>query len=223
MKVDLEKTFPMPVSVDKAWTFLQNIEGVASCMPGARITERIDDSHYRGTIAVRMGPANLSFKGEVEVLQLDLAARTLRLIGKGADTSGTSAASMDLTARIEPGSDAQGSVLVGRSEVSMNGKAAAFGSRMMSTVADQLLKQFAANFAVEASKLPNSSSAPADADASALPADAYATAEALTSANAASSTASAAQLPAARELNAFALLWAVVRDWVRGVLKRTPV
>ena len=53
---------------------------------------------------------------------------------------------MNLTARIEA---AEGGLctLVGVSELSMSGKAAAFGGRMMSTVADQILKQFADNFA----------------------------------------------------------------------------
>ena len=67
MKVQLEKSYPMPASADAAWALLQDIEGVAGCMPGAKITERIDDAHYKGTVAVKVGPASLSFRGEVEV------------------------------------------------------------------------------------------------------------------------------------------------------------
>ena len=55
---------------------------------------------------------------------------------------------MDLTARVEA-VDAASCNLVGTSEVSMSGKAAAFGGRMMDSVADQVLKQFAANFAAQ--------------------------------------------------------------------------
>jgi hypothetical protein len=149
MKVELEKTFPMPATVDAAWGFLQNIEGVAGCMPGAKITERIDDTHYKGTISVRVGPAGMSFKGEIEVQGLFAGTRTLHLVGKGSDTSGTSGASMDLVARIDPGASEGTSNLVGKSEVTMSGKAAAFGGRMMGSVADQILKQFAGNFAAQ--------------------------------------------------------------------------
>jgi uncharacterized protein len=149
MKVELEKTFPMPVTTDAAWEFLQNIEGVAGCMPGAKITERIDATHYKGTISVRVGPAGMSFKGEIEVQGLFAATRTLHLVGKGSDTSGTSGASMDLVARIDPGGTEGASNLVGKSEVTMSGKAAAFGGRMMGSVADQILKQFAGNFAAQ--------------------------------------------------------------------------
>ena len=55
---------------------------------------------------------------------------------------------MDLAARIE-GAAGGASNLVGKSEVTMSGKAAAFGGRMMNAVADQILKQFADNFAAQ--------------------------------------------------------------------------
>jgi len=153
MKVGLEKSYPMPGSADAVWRFLQNIEGVARCMPGAKITERLDDTHFKGTICVKVGPASMAFKGNIEVMGLDEAHRTLRLIGKGSDSSGTSGASLDLTARVEPGATADTSNLIGKSEVSMSGKAAAFGGRMMGTVADQILNQFAGNFAKQVSAI----------------------------------------------------------------------
>ena len=61
-------------------------------MPGAKITERLDDGRYKGTVTVKLGPATMSFRGEVEVRDLDPAAMTLRLLGKGTDTTGTSGA-----------------------------------------------------------------------------------------------------------------------------------
>ena len=152
MKVEIEKTFPMPASGNVAWEFLQDIEAVAGCMPGARITERTAAGGYKGTVTVRVGPATMSFRGEVEVRDIDAAAHSLRLLGKGTDSTGTSGASMDLAARIEAVAEGS-SNLVGRSEVTMSGKAAAFGGRMMTSVADQILKQFADNFATRVSAL----------------------------------------------------------------------
>ncbi len=87
-------------------------------------------------------------------------ARSLRLLGKGTDSTGSSGASMNLAARIEA---AEGGLctLVGVSELSMSGKAAAFGGRMMSAVADQILKQFIDNFSAQVSALQASRAAPA--------------------------------------------------------------
>jgi uncharacterized protein len=230
MKVELEKTYPMPGSTNAAWGFLQNIEGVAGCMPGAKITERIDATHYKGTISVRVGPAGMSFKGEIEVKELDAATRMLHLVGKGSDTSGTSGASMDLVARIEPGATDGTSNLVGKSEVTMSGKAAAFGGRMMGSVADQILKQFAGNFATQV-KARAAATETAAGEAS-TPADATRAAEVPMGATSAAITApggagaSSAHMPdvpaPANELNALALFWAILRDWFRGLFRRKP-
>ena len=76
----------MPAPAGRAWALLQDIERVAACMPGARITERIDPQHYKGTVAVRFGPANLSFRGDLELAAIEPATRTLRLLGQGTDT-----------------------------------------------------------------------------------------------------------------------------------------
>jgi uncharacterized protein len=186
----------MPAPAERAWRLLQDIERVAACMPGARITERIDERHYKGTVAVRFGPANLSFRGEVEVGAIEPESRTLRLLGKGTDSSGGSAASLDLTARIEA-VDASSCNLTGRSEVSLSGRVAAFGARMADAVAEQVLRQFAANFS-------------AALQAQATPAE---------PAPAAAGQQVSAPPPAVPEsaLNGFALLRAIVRGWLRAL------
>lgn len=200
MKVQLERVFALPAPADAAWVLLQDIERVAGCVPGARITERIDERHYKGTMAVKFGPASMSFRGEVEVLALDASGRSLRLMGKGTDATGGSGASMDLTARIEA-VDSASCRLVGNSEVSLSGKAAAFGGRMMSSVADQVLKQFAASFAAEVQDLQNRSP-PGPPDATA---------------QAPSAPVAVAAPPAPQQLDGLALLWAIVKDWLRSL------
>lgn len=189
MKVQLEKTFPMPASADTAWALLQDIERVAACMPGAKITERIDDQHYKGTVSVKFGPASMAFRGDVEIRSVEPATKTLRLYGKGTDTTGSSGAAMDLTARID-GVDAASCNLVGTSEVSMSGKAATFGGRMMGSVADQVLNQFAANFATQVQAMQAQAASPA----------------------------AVAPPPAApSQLNGLALIWAVIKDRLRSL------
>ena len=199
MKVQLDKTFPMPSSPAIAWKFLQDVEAVAACMPGAQLTEKVDENRHKGTVKVRVGPATMSFRGEVEVQDIDATTQSLRLIGKGTDSTGNSGVSMNLLARIEA-VDGGLSQLVGSSEVSISGKAAAFGGRMMDAVADKILLQFADNFAAEVAALQNPGSGTAAVG------DGEPTVVA----------------PAARatELNALALAWAVFKDWVRGLFTK---
>ncbi len=169
MKVQIDKSYPLPCRAEIAWEFLQNVEAVAACMPGAKITERLDADRYRGAVTAKVGPATMSFRGEVQRLEVDPTARSLRLLGKGTDSTGSSGASMNLTARIDPAAGGF-CTLVGASEVSMSGKAAAFGGRLMSSVADQILKQFAENFASQVSALEILRAAPATPAGGATPA-----------------------------------------------------
>ena len=201
MKVQIDKTYPLPCSAEIAWEFLQNVEAVAACMPGAKITERVDAGRYKGTVTTKVGPATMSFRGEVQMMEIDATARTLRLLGKGTDSTGSSGASMNLTARIDT---AEGGLctLVGMSELSMSGKAAAFGGRMMSTVADQILKQFADNFTAQVSTLQALRATPRTRDGSATPSQAP------------------IPMPPARPLNVLALAWTLFKGWLRGLFSK---
>ena len=222
MKVLLEKTFAMPGSADAAWAVLQDIESVAACMPGAKITERIDAQHFKGQVAIKFGPASMAFRGEVLIVSQEPAARTLTLSGKGTDATGSSGAAMELQARIEP-VDASSSTLVGASEVSVSGKAAAFGGRMMDSVAEQVLKQFAANFAArvqavqaQAPPVQPSAAKAASAGAEATPTTAVAEEDAPAQASVPVRSPAAPSLPAAEAapLNGFAFAWAVFKKWL---------
>ncbi len=188
MEVKLDKRYPLEVDAARAWQVLRDVKAVAGCMPGAEITEQLDATHYKGTVKVKVGPANAAFGGDIEVKQLDEAARRLQLFGKGADRGGSSA-SMDLTATIEPGESPAASVLVGQAAVVVNGKFAQFGGRMMTQVSDMLLAQFVDNFRAAAAALPGP-------EASAAPAPAP---------------------QAAREINGLAILWNLIKGWLAGL------
>lgn len=214
MKVALDKAFPLDATADDAWLLMQDIEAVAGCMPGAKITERLDDTHYKGTITVRLGPATMAFKGDIEVIALDAATRSLHLIGKGTDSTGGSVATMDLTAAVVA-TDAT-CILTGKSEVSMSGKAAAIGGRLMAPASEQLLKQFVANFAARLDAIKAAHASEAAAPSARMDVDDAAVAANATPAPA--RPASPPSMPPAQpaELNGFAFLWAMIRDWFRG-------
>ena len=173
-------------------------------MPGAKITERIDERHFKGTVTVKVGPATLSFRGDVEMKELDAANRCLRMAAKGTDATGSSAASLELKAVVRATEDGM-SALTGRCEASLSGRAATFGGRMMDAVADQILRQFAANFAarVQARQPPRPEDAPPALAAQSPP-----------------TTGPSSVPPSAAPLNALALLWVVSKNWLRDLFSR---
>jgi len=194
MEVKLDKQYPLDVDAARAWALLTDLKAVASCMPGAEITEQLSETSYKGGVKVKVGPAVAQFGGTVDVIEAVSSERKMVLRGKGADKGGSSA-SMDLTAIItaDPTNPAH-CVLNGQAAVIVNGKFAQFGGRMMVQVSDMLLAQFVENFRQTALTLPA-------ADGSV----------------AASSGQTSAAPPAApvvaREINGLAIFWALVKGW----------
>ena len=207
MEVKLEKRYPLQVDPARAWRVLRDVNAVAECMPGAAITEQVDATHYKGSVKVKVGPANAAFAGDIEVLALEEASMKLQLLGKGADRSGSSA-SMDLTATIQPGESPATSVLVGVAAVIVNGKFAQFGGRLMVQVSDMLLAQFADNFRAAAAALPG-------------PTESVNEAPSADSAPVPAAPASAAPVKV-NEINGLAIAWSLIKRWVAGLFGKRP-
>ncbi len=214
MEVKLDKRYPLDVSAEQAWAVLCDIRAVAGCMPGAAITEQIDATHFKGTVNSRVGPASMKFGGDIEVLGLDAATRSMQLLGKGADRGGSSA-SMNLAAHLEAGETANTSVLVGQATVVVSGKLAQFGSRLLVPVSDAMLAQFADNFRAAAAAV---ATAPAAVSATGVPTTGMGAANAASPAAGAAAVSKPAPIPAsANELNALALMWTVFKAWIAGL------
>jgi len=210
MEVKLDKKYPLDVSVEQAWAVLSDIRATAACMPGAQITEQLDETHFKGTVKSKVGPAVMSFGGDIEVLQLDAGSRTLQMLGKGADKAGSSA-SMNLTAHVEPGETPGSSVLAGQATITVSGKLAQFGSRLLVPVSDAMLTQFAGNFRTAAAAAVAVAVAAAESSA-----DSSADSSVDTSAAVAPPAGLAAAAPV-KELNALALMWTVIKSWFAGL------
>jgi carbon monoxide dehydrogenase subunit G len=218
MEVKLDKRYPVAATTAQSWAVLSDIHATAACMPGAQITERVDDTHYRGTVKSKVGPAVMFFQGEVELLGRDADKRELRLLAKGADRSGSSAA-MDLAAHVEPDESGGGSVLVGRAVVTVSGKLAQFGNRLLLPVSDAMLSQFADNFRAAASAVPAAGEGPGGAEAGepTAPVGAAGIEGVSPSASRSSEAPPPRSAPPVKELRPLALLWIVIRNWFAGL------
>lgn len=221
MQVTIDKQYPVAAEPDVAWQVLCDMNELASCMPGAQITERVDATHYKGSVKVKVGPANAAFAGDIEVQSLDAATRSVRMLGKGADRGGSSA-SMALTATLLP-ADEGACTLVGKADVTVTGKFAQFGGRMMNSVSDVLLAQFAETFSRKAQALQSSRREEEVREAFGGAADgatAPASAETALPGEPSAAAAPKAEGRAPKELNALALLWGVLRHWLAGLFGR---
>jgi len=204
MEITLEKRYSIAASTAQAWAVLSDIRATAACMPGAQITEALDATHFKGTVKSKVGPATLVFNGDIELLERDVATRVLKLHGKGADKSGSSAAMM-LQARIDAEQEG-GSVLVGHATITVNGKLAQFGSRLLVPVSEALLAQFAENFRSAAQTAVHST------------ATAESAASHTTEHDAAAENPPRPAPDAPPHLNVLALAWTVLKSWFAGLI-----
>jgi carbon monoxide dehydrogenase subunit G len=216
MEVELKKQWPLEMPREQAWRVLSDVRAVAACMPGAQITAQVDETHFKGEVRTKVGPAQMLFGGEIEVLALDAAQARLELLGKGADRGGSTAA-MRLAARLEPGEGgASTCVLAGDATVTVSGKLAQFGGRLLVPVADAMLAQFVDNFRAAAAAQAPPAAPPDAASGPGAGPSATATSTGAAGASPAPPPARAAAQPP-KELNALALIWTVVRGWLAGL------
>ncbi|MDI9349488.1 MAG: SRPBCC domain-containing protein [Candidatus Symbiobacter sp.] len=206
MEIKFDKLYPLNVDRARAWQVMRDVRAVASCMPGAEITQEISPTSYQGTVKAKVGPALAQFAGIVDVIGLDDANFTVSYRGKGSDKGGSSAA-MELKAVLMVAADNPAhSVLKGEATVTVNGKFAQFGARIMVPVAEMIVGQFVDNFAAAAAALPDVSAGKTAPNQAATDPD---------------QAASAAKEPnkpnKPKELNGLSLVWQLIKHWIAGL------
>ena len=144
MAVKIEKTFQVAEPVEKVWAFLSDPRQVVTCVPGAQITEQVDDKTYKGAISVKVGPSTTNFKGEVQIVRLDPAAHEIEILGKGQDVRGKGSASMKMTGKLRELPD--GTEVVSVSELNVVGILAQMGGRVIQEVSNIMFEQFSNTF-----------------------------------------------------------------------------
>lgn len=157
MPIQIEKTFQVEEPIDQVWSLLSDPKRVAMCVPGASITEQVDEKTYKGTISVKVGPSATDYKGELQIVRLEAENHEIEIVGKGQDVKGRGSASMKMTGKarsLESGETEVTSV----SEVNVIGILAQMGARVIQEVSNIIFAQFVQNFRAQ---LKNPTDAPA--------------------------------------------------------------
>ncbi len=143
--MQIENQFEVPLPPDEAWKVLLDIERIAPCMPGAELTEIVDDRTYKGKVSVRLGPVALSFAGQVRFEDIDDAQHKARAKAQGKDSKGRGGANANVAFHLQPVE--QGSKVLVSTDLNLSGSIAQYGraSGMIEGVATALIGQFAKN------------------------------------------------------------------------------
>ncbi|MBI5718590.1 MAG: carbon monoxide dehydrogenase [Burkholderiales bacterium] len=153
MQIDFDKRYPVAATPQQAWAVLADIRATAACWPGGVLATQLDTRRYQGTVGLQVGAEAVRLDGEIELLGLDATKRELRLRGQGHEAAG-STVSVEWVAHIDAGNVPGSSALAGHVTVSVDGRLAQLDKRLLATVGDRLLAQFAENFRAAAAAVP---------------------------------------------------------------------
>ena len=145
--MEFDNSFEVPLPPDKAWATLMDIQRIAPCMPGAQLTEMVDDKTFKGKVSVRLGPVALTFQGQASFEEIDNAAHNARVKAQGADAKGRGGAQAAVGFSLEP--SAAGSKVLIHTDLQLSGSVAQYGrgAGMIQDLASQIIGQFAKNLA----------------------------------------------------------------------------
>jgi carbon monoxide dehydrogenase subunit G len=144
MKTTIEKKVFINQTIEKTWELLSDPPKIVSCVPGAQLTETIDQDNYKGIVSMKFGPVAVKYNGQVKFEKRDNVNHEMILNGKGLDDKGKGSADMILNAKLFP-KDGQTEVQYSM-EVNISGMLAQFGSRLITDVSNQVADQFSNNF-----------------------------------------------------------------------------
>jgi uncharacterized protein len=139
--MEIENEFDVPAPVDHVWTYLLDVERVAPCMPGAELTEVIDDHTWKGKVIMKLGPVSLAFAGTVTMQERDDQAKRIVLAAKGMEQKGKGAANASVTSWLEQG-DGVTNVKM-RADIHLTGTVAQLSRGLLPEVSRKLTQQFA--------------------------------------------------------------------------------
>ena len=137
----IENSFDVAQPIDRVWAYLLDVERVVPCMPGAELTETVDDRNWKGKVKIKLGPVSLSFNGKVSIEEQDHTAHRIVLKGSGMEQRGKGAASATVTSTLEAVDGGTRVNVV--QDLKVQGQAAQFSRGMMQDVTSKLTKQFA--------------------------------------------------------------------------------
>jgi carbon monoxide dehydrogenase subunit G len=122
---------------------LLDVEKIVPCMPGAELTEVVDDTHWKGKLNAKFGPVGMSFAGTVVMEDRDDDAHRVVLRAKGMEAKGKGAADASVTSWLEAGpSDGETTVHM-QADIMLSGAAAQMSRGLLPEISKKLTQQFA--------------------------------------------------------------------------------
>ena len=108
----------LPAPPEAVWRALNDPAVLQACLPGCKSLEKVDERHFESTVQIRVGPVAATFKGNVELSDLE-PPRAYTIAGGG---NAGAVGFAKVTARVQLEPQGEATVLVYDADVEIGGK-----------------------------------------------------------------------------------------------------
>jgi carbon monoxide dehydrogenase subunit G len=139
----IEGKFTMKAPIQEVWDFLLAPGTLASCIPGAEKMEPVDDKTWEGIVKQKVGPIGVKLNFTQKLTEVD-PPKHIKAVGRGSAVGGAGTFTQETIVDLKE--IAGGEVEVAySSKVSMVGRLATFGERIMRAKVNRVGEEFIRN------------------------------------------------------------------------------
>jgi uncharacterized protein len=145
--MELTDTQTLPVPQQRAWEALNDTAILRVCIPGCESIDADGENEYAVAMTASVGPVKARFKGRMNLTEID-APHTYTIVFEGqGGAAGFSKGSAKVN--LEPGDDAESTVLSYSANAQVGGKLAQIGSRLVDGAARKIAAEFFKRFSAQ--------------------------------------------------------------------------
>src|SRR6478736_8839421 len=100
MTTSVNKNFTVQHPIEEVWNALTDPEKIVTCVPGASLTEKVDENNYKGKVQLKFGPVKAGYDGLITFTERDAEVKKMSLKGTGIDDKGKGNAEMVMNENI---------------------------------------------------------------------------------------------------------------------------
>jgi uncharacterized protein len=138
--VIIENEFRVGADIDTVWRELLDMEGVASCLPGATITGTEKENVYDGSMRLKIGPMRVEYRGTATLSEVDQQNHTAVISLRAREAKGQGSAMA--TIRNQLASVEGGTQVNAQTDLHITGPQAQFGRGVIEDVGKRVLGEF---------------------------------------------------------------------------------
>jgi carbon monoxide dehydrogenase subunit G len=137
--MELTNEFRVAAPVAQAWPLLTDIERIAPCVPGFKLTG-VEGDEYHGLMKVKVGAVQMGYDCVIRFVERDEDAHRAVITAKGRETRGQGGVTASITSNLK--ADGDGTQVSVVTDLDVTGRVAQFGRNILAEVSDRLVKQF---------------------------------------------------------------------------------